>query len=134
MFPQFEELERFARFGTRLDEITARAIEHGRRIRECLKQSESQPLPLLEQIVVLLALSSGLFDSVPLDRMVEAETALREASTRLAPDLAGRLTTDLLGDGDRRAVLAIAATALASFQSAPTAPAPLPTATSRDRP
>ena len=124
-YSQFEELERFARFGTRLDEPTARAIEHGRRIRECLKQAESQPWSLLEQIVVLLALSTGLFDSVPLDRMVEAEEALRTASTRLASDLAGRLTTGILGDGDRRTVLAIAATALAPFQRAPTAPAAL---------
>jgi F-type H+-transporting ATPase subunit alpha len=127
-YSQFEELESFARFGTRLDEATARAIEHGRRIRECLKQSESQPLSLLDQIVVLLALSTGLFDSVPLDRMADAEAALREASTSVAPDLAGRLTTDKLGEGDRRAALAIAAAALASFQSAPPAPAPLPAA------
>jgi F-type H+-transporting ATPase subunit alpha len=127
-YSQFEELESFARFGTRLDEATARAIEHGRRIRECLKQSESQPLSLLDQIVVLLALSTGLFDSVPLDRMADAEAALREASTSVAPDLAGRLTTDKLGEGDRRAALAIAAAALASFQSASPAPAPLPAA------
>ena len=143
-YSQFEELERFARFGTRLDEITTHAIEHGRRIRECLKQSESQPLSLLEQIVVLLAVSAGLFDTVPLDRMVEAEMALREASTRLAPDLAGRLTNDILGDDDQRTVLAVAAKVLAPFQRAPPAPAPLPTAkavpapaaarTSSDRP
>jgi F-type H+-transporting ATPase subunit alpha len=41
-YSQFEELESFARFGTHLDEATARAIDHGRRIRECLKQPESQ--------------------------------------------------------------------------------------------
>jgi F-type H+/Na+-transporting ATPase subunit alpha len=121
-YAQFEELESFARFGTRLDETTARAIDHGRRIRECLKQSESQPLSLLEQIVVLLALSTGLFDSVALARMVDAEAALREASTRLAPDLAGRLITDELGDDDRRAVLEIAAKTLTSFQSGPPSP------------
>jgi F-type H+-transporting ATPase subunit alpha len=129
-YSQFEELESFARFGTRLDEATARAIEHGRRIRECLKQPESQPLSLLEQIVVLLALSTGLFDPVPLERMSDAEAAVREASTRLAPDLGARLTTEKLSDGDRSAVLANATTVLASFQGPP-AVAPAPASPSR---
>jgi F-type H+-transporting ATPase subunit alpha len=130
-YSQFEELESFARFGTRLDEVTARTVEHGRRIRECLKQSESQPLSLLEQIVVLLALSSGLFDQVPLDGMADAEKALRVASTGLAPDLVSRLTTEKLADGDRRAILAIAAAAVASFSATPTA---LPTPTAKAAP
>jgi F-type H+-transporting ATPase subunit alpha len=118
-YSQFVELESFARFGTRLDEATARAIEHGRHIRECLKQAESKPLSLLEQIVVLLTLSTGLFDSVPLERMSDAETTVREASTGLSPDLATRLVTDKLSDEDRSAVLAAATTALAPFQPAP---------------
>jgi F-type H+-transporting ATPase subunit alpha len=137
-YSQFEELESFARFGTRLDEATARTIEHGRRIRECLKQSESQPLSLLEQIVVLLAVSAGLFDRVPLERMADAEAALRKAVTRLAPDLAGRLASNPLSDADRRGVLTPAAAVLASFQSPPSAPAapqtgkaPLPPATTK---
>ena len=126
-YSQFVELEGFSRFGTRLDEATARAIEHGRRIRECLKQPESKPLSLLEQIVVLLTLSTGLFDPVPLERMLDAEAAVREASTALAPDLAARLITDKLCDGDRSAVLAVATTALAAFQPV-SAPSPVPAA------
>jgi F-type H+-transporting ATPase subunit alpha len=118
-YSQFLELESFARFGTRLDEATARAIEHGRRIRECLKQPESKPLSLLEQIVVLLTLATGLFDPVPLARMPDAEAAVRQASTGLSPDLAARLITDKLSNGDRGAVLAVATAALVPFQPAP---------------
>ncbi|MEP6725702.1 MAG: alternate F1F0 ATPase, F1 subunit alpha, partial [Bacteroidota bacterium] len=55
-YAQFEELETFARFGTRLDENTKKTIEHGKRIRECLKQPELQQMPVSEQIVILLAL------------------------------------------------------------------------------
>src|SRR5665647_1716494 len=43
-YAQFEELETFARFGARLDEDTRRIIEHGRRIRACLRQPESAPV------------------------------------------------------------------------------------------
>jgi F-type H+-transporting ATPase subunit alpha len=118
-YSQFTELEGFARFGTRLDEATARAIAHGRRIRECLKQPESMPLSLVEQIAVLLSLSTGLFDPVALERMPEAEAAVREASTRLPAELTARLITDTLSDSDRSAVLAAATAALAPFQPAP---------------
>ncbi|HZQ48025.1 MAG TPA: alternate F1F0 ATPase, F1 subunit alpha, partial [Verrucomicrobiae bacterium] len=64
-YAQFEELENFARFGTRLDESTRKTIEHGRRIRACLRQPQYEPIPVPEQIAVLLALSRGLFDSIP---------------------------------------------------------------------
>jgi F-type H+/Na+-transporting ATPase subunit alpha len=117
-YSQFEELESFARFGTRLDESTRQIIEHGQRIRECLKQSESQPLSLQEQILVLLALAAGLFDRVPLESMASAEQALRNATVRLPADIAGRFVTDKLSDSDRKAALEVAAIALASFQPA----------------
>ena len=42
-YAQFEELETFARFGARLDDDTRKIIEHGRRIRACLKQPEFGP-------------------------------------------------------------------------------------------
>jgi F-type H+/Na+-transporting ATPase subunit alpha len=41
-YAQFEELEMFARFGTRLDEKTRDTIERGRRVRKVLTQPELQ--------------------------------------------------------------------------------------------
>ncbi len=84
---QFEELETFARFGTRLDERTRKVLDHGRRIREVLKQPESQPVPVPEQIVLLLALKERLFDPVPLSAMKEAEAAVRQVAGQLPEDL-----------------------------------------------
>jgi F-type H+/Na+-transporting ATPase subunit alpha len=119
-YSQFEELEAFARFGTRLDESTRQTIEHGRRIRACLKQPESQPVSMLEQIAVLLALTAGLFDKVPLEKTAEAERALQGAAAGIAPDLAGRLVSaDKLGDADRKSVLEVATRTLAPFLPAP---------------
>ena len=74
-YAQFEELETFARFGARLDENTRKIIEHGRRIRACLKQPEFAPVSVPAQIAVLLALTAKLFDAVPLDTMRDAEHA-----------------------------------------------------------
>ncbi len=67
-YSQFEELESFARFGTRLDENTRKIIEHGKRIRACLKQNELQPMSVPEQIIVLLSLTARLFDNIPVDK------------------------------------------------------------------
>jgi F-type H+-transporting ATPase subunit alpha len=116
-YAQFEELETFARFGTRLDEHTRKIIEHGRRIRACLKQPESQPVSVPEQIAVLLALIGGFFDSVALDKVQEAEGVLCAAAAEIAPDVRQRFfSSDKLSDADQQAILSIASKALAPFQ------------------
>jgi F-type H+-transporting ATPase subunit alpha len=89
-YSQFEELETFSRFGSRLDESTRKIITHGQRIRACLKQTEFAPVPVVEQITVLLALIEGLFDDVPLDKMRAGEQALCAASTQIASDIRER--------------------------------------------
>jgi F-type H+/Na+-transporting ATPase subunit alpha len=119
-YSQFEELETFARFGTRLDESTRRVIDHGKRIRECLKQPESLPVSMPEQITVLLALTGGAFDQVPLEKVAEAEGALRKAASEIPADVAERLTSaEKLSDADRKAILEVATRALVPFQPAP---------------
>lgn len=75
-YAQFEELENFARFGTRLDESTRAQLEHGKRIRACLKQGEHELVPVGAQIALLKALGQGQFDDVPIAEMPETEQAL----------------------------------------------------------
>jgi len=116
-YAQFEELETFARFGARLDESTQKIIEHGRRIRACLKQSELSPVSVAGQILVLLALTEKLFSDVPLHQMVKAELALRKA----AEDIPASLTklfegNKKLSQEDRGLLIDIAAKTLESFQ------------------
>ncbi len=116
-YAQFEELETFARFGARLDEDTRKNIEHGRRIRACLKQSEFAPVGVPAQIAILLALSAGLFDAVPLDRMTNAEQAVRKAAAEIPAQVSERLdSADTLSDEDRETIIDIARQALARFQ------------------
>jgi F-type H+-transporting ATPase subunit alpha len=116
-YAQFEELETFSRFGAHLDENTRKIIEHGRRIRACLKQTESQPVSVPEQIAILLALMGGLFDAVPLDKITEAEAALCAAAANIAPEVRERFSTsDKLSDADRQAILGLAGKVLAPFQ------------------
>jgi F-type H+-transporting ATPase subunit alpha len=119
-YAQFEELETFSRFGTRMDADTKKIIEHGKRIRMCFKQQELQPMSVPEQIVVLLALTGELFDTVPKNKMQEAELALRKMSTELPTDIVKRLFSDeKLQDADREAILKFAENTLEPFRSTP---------------
>ena len=119
-YAQFEELETFARFGARLDENTRKIIEHGRRIRACLKQPEFAPVSVAAQIAVLLALTAGLFDRVPLDQMTDAERVLREAAAKIPAEVCARFATaDKLSDEDRTTIIEIARHSLVSFQLKP---------------
>ncbi len=125
-YAQFEELETFARFGARLDADSQKGITHGQRIRACLKQPERSPMPVLAQVAIVLALTAGLFDAVPLDRMAAAEQALRIAvDQRLPHDLAERLLhADTLAAADRAAVVALARRVIEPFlKAAPAAAA-----------
>jgi F-type H+-transporting ATPase subunit alpha len=119
-YAQFEELETFARFGARLDEDTRKIIEHGRRIRACLKQPECAPVSVPEQLTILLALSAELFDRVPVDRMTEAEHAVSKAAVDIPVEVRERLdTAESLSDEDRETMVKIARQALEPFQPKP---------------
>jgi F-type H+-transporting ATPase subunit alpha len=119
-YSQFEELETFARFGTRLDEDTRKIIEHGKRIRACLKQQELNPMTVPEQIVTLLALTGDLFDKIPIEKMQAAQTALLKSSSALPAEIATRLLSDKeLSEGDKGTIMKLATDALAPFQDKP---------------
>jgi F-type H+/Na+-transporting ATPase subunit alpha len=123
-YAQFEELETFARFGARLDENTSRILEHGRRIRSCLKQPEFAPVSVPAQISVLLALVEKLFDAVPLDLMASAEQAVQAAAANLPKAVCERFgTAAKLSDEDRKMVIEIARKSLVPFEFKPAAAA-----------
>jgi len=119
-YAQFEELETFSRFGARIDEDTRKIIEHGKRIRFCLKQPEFAPVSMPEQIAILLGLTAELFDDVPLDQMKDAEYAAQKATSDIPAKVIERLeTADKLSDEDRKTIVEIVRKALEKFHPKP---------------
>jgi F-type H+-transporting ATPase subunit alpha len=117
-YSQFEELEAFSRFGTRLDEETKRTLERGRRVREVLKQPQYKPLPVSEQIAVLVAVSKGAFDDLPPERIADAEKRIRSAVTNQLPELCERIERgEDLGGNDLEELLGAAKGALDSKET-----------------
>lgn len=80
-YSQFEELEVFSRFGTRLDDETKQRLVRGQRIRAILKQAQFSPLTPAEQVLILYAANQGLFDAVAETDLPAAEAALRRTVT-----------------------------------------------------
>ena len=75
---QYRELATFAQFGTEdLDAATRAQLQRGQRAVEILKQGQNRPLSLADQVTVMYALSNGHLDDVALDKIGEAENALR---------------------------------------------------------
>jgi F-type H+-transporting ATPase subunit alpha len=113
-YSQFEELETFARFATRLDEETRATIERGRRVREVLKQAEAAPWPAAQQVAVLKALTEGVFDDRSLEEVGPAQEAVAHAVARRLPDWVRQVEAgEPLEEADWDRVLAVAREALA---------------------
>jgi F-type H+-transporting ATPase subunit alpha len=70
---QYEEVARFARFGTEIGEATQRQIQRGKRLQAVLTQPAHHPLPLASQIVILLTATEGLLDNIPLSIVADFE-------------------------------------------------------------
>ncbi len=75
---QFRELEAFASFGSDLDAVSQAQLDRGYRLTELLKQGISSPMPVQEQVVVLLAGTRGYLDNVPVTDVLRFESELLE--------------------------------------------------------
>jgi F-type H+-transporting ATPase subunit alpha len=118
-YAQFQELEDFSRFGTRLEDSTRKLINHGERVRACLRQTQFEPVDVAQQIVILQALTVGQLDSVALERMDGAQQALAAATSQIAVQIRARwLANSQLTDADRAAITSVVASALLEFEAA----------------
>ncbi len=104
-YSQFEELESFARFGTRLDEDTRRTLERGRRVREILKQPQYAPIPVAEQIAALLAVTEGLMDDLEPEQIPQTEETIRTEVRENQPEISRRIHSgEKLTEEDRESL------------------------------
>ncbi len=99
----YYELLDFARLGTELDPAAQRRLDRGKRMVELLKQSPFSPLSVGEEVVTILAGSSGLLDDIPVAAVAGlAADLLRWLNCRHSDLLAeinktGKLSDELTG-------------------------------------
>ena len=75
---QFEEVARFARLGTEVDEATRQQIERGTRLQKVLTQPPHRPMPLSEQVVLFYAVQQGLLEALDVQQVSAFEGRLLE--------------------------------------------------------
>lgn len=88
---QFEELEIFAKFGTKLDADTISILDRGRRIREVLQQKRFKNLTVFQQILMLTAVNQGLLDPLELPSIQESEERILSEAKEKFPDLESKI-------------------------------------------
>ncbi len=117
-YSQFEELEAFSRFGTRLDEETRQVLARGRRVRAILKQPQFALWRAAEQVMVLHAVNSGIFDPVSEEDLGQAEEAVRAALGEI-PEIAKRIAAgEEMSDKDLEELFQAAQRAVKPFAEA----------------
>lgn len=75
---QYRELESFSQFDSDLDPETKKVIERGKRVTELLKQGQYSPLQVAMQVVSIVAINSGLFDSFEVSEISAVEKELHQ--------------------------------------------------------
>ena len=91
---QYEEVARFTRFGSEIDERTRKQITRGERLAEALKQNQYAPLPIAEQVIILHAAAQGYLDDLPVSEVAPFEEFLKDFIRRQYPDLRNRLAEE----------------------------------------
>jgi F-type H+-transporting ATPase subunit alpha len=119
-YSQFEELETFSRFGTRLDDATRNVLERGWRLREILKQPQYKPIPVAEQIAAILAVTSGQFDAVAVEDIRTAEDRLRKDVAENQTGFCSRVSDgEKFSDRDRETIVCVAQETAVCFRKEP---------------
>jgi F-type H+-transporting ATPase subunit alpha len=112
-YSQFEELEVFSRFGSRLDERTRSTLARGRAIREALKQPQFDPLPASVQMAVLVAATAGLFDRLTAEQVAQGSAGIRRLLAERLPRLVESIEAgNPLSAADRESLVKLAEEAL----------------------
>ncbi|MEG4804889.1 F0F1 ATP synthase subunit alpha [Microcoleus sp. ARI1-B5] len=75
---QFEELAAFSQFASDLDKATQNQLARGQRLRELLKQAQSSPLPMNEQVAVIYAGINGYMDDIDVEKVSKFTVGLRD--------------------------------------------------------
>ena len=75
---QFAELEAFSQFASDLDQATQKQLARGQRLRELLKQAQSSPLSLEDQVSTIYAGTNGYLDTIPVNEVRSFLIELRQ--------------------------------------------------------
>ncbi len=99
---QYREMEVFTQFSSDLDETTKRQLSYGQGLMYLLRQHQSNPLRLHEQVITLVAATAHVMQDVPLTKMLAFRQALFDHFHEEQGSLCDAIdTTGTLSDEDK---------------------------------
>ena len=75
-YSQYRELQAFSQFGSDLDADTKSRLAKGERIVAVLKQPQSAPISVENQVIIIYAVINNYLKDIPVERVAEFETEL----------------------------------------------------------
>jgi F-type H+-transporting ATPase subunit alpha len=91
---QYRELAAFAQFGTELDKSSEAQLQLGRRMEEILKQGQSVPIDVEDQVIMIYAGTNRYLDDVDLDNVDAFEKGLLKFIKDKHSDIRSELTNE----------------------------------------
>jgi len=87
LYSQYRELQSFAQFGSDLDADTKSRLALGERIVAVLKQKNSSPKEVAQQVCILYAVTHGYLNRIAVDQVPEFEKRLEEHMDNRYPQI-----------------------------------------------
>ncbi len=84
---QYRELAAFSQFGSELDADTKEKLAQGERIKEVLKQSQYQPMPVQYQVIIIYVVTNKYLIDIPVEDVTRFEQELFEFLATKYPEV-----------------------------------------------
>jgi len=110
----YRELAAFALMASDLDKATQSQLNRGQRMQELLKQPQYQPMEFEDQVMVILAGTSGYADHVPVEKMSHWQAELLRFMASSHPEIGKEIIEKKALSDDLRARMAKAFETFAS--------------------
>ena len=92
---QFAELEAFSQFASDLDQATQNQLARGQRLRELLKQAQTAPLSIEDQVTTIYTGINGYVDTIPVPQVRAFLTGLRTYMGTMKPKYGEEIRSSL---------------------------------------
>lgn len=105
---QYRDVAAFAQFASDLDKATQLQLMRGQRLTELLKQGLATPYDTIDQVIVIYAGTSGVFDAVSNEQVPGLEKMVLKHVHEKFPDIVETLKSTQAMSGDLEAKLKVA--------------------------
>ena len=102
---QFRELAAFAQFGSDLDKSTQSQLERGKRLTEILKQPQYRPMEVVEQVLIIWAVTNGMADDIEVSDLKRFEEELTTFAKDAHPAVLNTMREKQSIDDDLKAAM-----------------------------